>query len=190
MLLACALVRALGLLPAGISFSAPRLTLATLLGLAAYPAGFLSVFLQVWTLFALFKNDQSGAGRELLDLVIAYALLAAMLFVGGAVTLLILSFAFALAVRFWPPRALRKTAAVIGVTILASPVASFLHFMLYLHRAPDRIALLHFLREPLLVLFSFAWGMPLAVVIAAPIFAALVGHWLHLAAEAWSADSA
>jgi len=42
--------------------------------------------------------------------------------------------------------------------------------------------------EPLAMLFGYAWGLPLIVLIGEPLLAALLGHWLYLAAKEY-ADS-
>jgi len=189
MVLAGVLARVLGLLPRGISFSAPRFAGAVLFGLVAYPAGFLTVFAEVWTLFAWSHDDKPGAGRGLPDVAVGYLTVGGIIFVGVALTLIMLTAAFALATRYWPRRAFRRIALLSGIAILGGIVASFIHFVVYLQRVPDRIALQSFFGDPLLVFFSMAWGMPLAALIGAPVFAAALGHWLYRAAVTWSAES-
>jgi len=190
MMLAGGLVHALRMLPRGISFSFIRLVTSIFIGLVAYPAGFLSVFLEVWVLFAWSQGDAHGVEHGALDLIIGYLTMGGMFFVGAAVTLLILTAAFVFVARYWPRRAFRALASLIGVVSLGSMLASFLHFAVYLHRTPDKIALLNFLGEPLLVFFGFAKGIPLAVLVGEPLFGAIIGHWLYEAAVEWSAESA
>jgi len=189
MVLAGVLVRALGVLPRGISFSVTRVVGALLFGLVAYPAGFLAVFTEVWALFAWSKRDTPGAEHGVPDIVIGYVTVGGIIVVGIAITLVILTAAFALATRYWPRRAFRRIALLSCVTILGGMFASLVHFLVYLQRAPDRIALQSFFADPLLVFFSMAWGLPLLVFVGEPLLAALFGHWFYLAAGEWAMEA-
>lgn len=190
MMLAGALVRVLGLLPRGISLPTARAVGGAIIGLVAYPVGYLAVVVQVIALYRFSPEDPPGHVRGASDLAIGYLTTGGIFFAGAAATLLMMTVAFAIIARYWPRRVLRTFALLVSVTIVGTMLVSLAQFLATLQRTPDSSAFRNFFGEPLLVFFGFGWGIPLAVFVGEPLFAAVVGHWLYRAAEEWSAERA
>jgi hypothetical protein len=193
MLLAGGLVWYTGLLPRGISFSFARILGALLIGLLAYPVGFVTIMSAVLGLLgaALSGPDKPpGAEPDWLPHAVGYLTLGGIEFVGGVLTILIVTAAFAIATRYWPRLAFRWILMLVGTTISASIIGGILHYRFTLPMLPASFVFHNFLADPFQVFFGVAWGIPLVVLVGEPLLAALVGHWLYLAAVEWSAESA
>jgi hypothetical protein len=193
MMLAGILAWHIGLLPRGISFSLGRLTGAALIGFLAYPIGFFAILGAVLVLFgAIFSGSDTSSRSQaaILGHIVGYLTSAGIIFVGGLLTILIVTAAFAVATRYWPRFAFRWIILLIGTTISGSTIAGIIHYRISLPMLPNSFLLRNFLSDPVQVFFGVAWGLPLVVLVGEPLLAALVGHWLYLAAVEWSAESA
>jgi hypothetical protein len=183
----------IGLLPRGISFSLGRIVGGVLIAFLAYPVGFFGILNAVVLLMgsALSSLDRaSSAHATVFEQVFGYLTLGAILFVGGMLTVLIITAAFAIATRYWPRFAFRWIVLLIGTTIFGGIIAGVIQYKISLPVLPNRFVFDNFLGDPFQAFFGVAWGVPLVVLVGAPLLAALVGHWLFLAAEEWSAESA
>jgi hypothetical protein len=193
MIFAGVLAWCIGLLPRGILFSVGRIVGGVLVGFLAYPLGFVSISLAIVGLLgsALSSLDRaSSVQATVFEQVVGYLTLGAIMFVGGILTVLTITAAFAIATRYWPRHAFRWIFSLIGTTILGSIMAGVIHYKISLPMLPNRFAFHNFLGDPFQVFFGVAWSIPLVVLVGEPLLAALVGHWLYLAAKEWSAESA
>jgi hypothetical protein len=193
MILAGGLVWYAGLLPRGISFSWGRILGALLIGLLAYPVGFVSIMSAVLGLLgAALSGPDTPTVREISSFghAVGYLTLGGIEFVGGMLTILIVTAAFAIATRSWPRLAFRWIPVLVATTISGSIIAGIIHYRFTLPLLPGSFVFHNFLADPFQVFFGVAWGIPLVVLVGEPLLAALVGHWLYLAAVEWSAESA
>jgi hypothetical protein len=179
-----------GLLPRAISFSSGRIVGGVLVGFLAYPIGFFAILTALLGLFGAALEGPSGAQATVSAQAVGYLTVGAVTFVGGMLTVLIITAAFAISTRYWPRFAFRWLVLLICTTILGSIIAGVIHYKISLPMLPTSLVFHNFLGDPIQVFFGVIWGIPLVVLVGEPFLAALVGHWLFLAAKAWSADSA
>jgi len=136
-------------------------------------------------------QDKPSSGEPgLLAHAVGCLTLGGIEFVGGILTILIVTAAFAIATRYWPRLAFRWILMLVGTTISAGVIAGIIHYRFTLPTLPGSFVFHNFLSDPFQVFFGVAWGIPLVVLVGEPLLAALVGHWLYLAAVEWSAQSA
>jgi hypothetical protein len=180
----------IGLLPRAISFSSGRIVGGVLVGFLAYPIGFFAILNALVGLFGAQLERPSGAQATASEQVVGYLTLGAVMFVGGMLTVLIITAAFAITTRYWPRFAFRWLVLLICTTILGSIIAGVIQYKISLPMLPKSLVFHNFLGDPIQVFFGVVWGIPLVVLVGEPFLAALVGHWLYLAAKEWSADSA
>jgi hypothetical protein len=193
MILAGILAWYIGLLPREISFSLGRVTGAVLIGFLAYPIGFFAILGAVLVLIgAVFSGSDptSRSQATMSGYIVGYLTSTGIIFVGGMLTILMVTAAFAVATRYWPRFAFRWITLLIGTTISGSIIAGIIHYRISLPMLPNSFVLRTFLSDPLQVFFGVAWGLPVVVLVGEPLLAALVGHWLYSAAVEWSSESA
>jgi hypothetical protein len=177
-----------GLLPAGISFSWLRIAGGTLFAIFVYPAAFAVTVFAVMILFFTASADSSpAAAHPTLKFLFGFVVFGGIVWFIVVVAAVFLALAFAFATRFWPRRvflwAITLSALAVVGDILAAIIQQKLKF-------PTIPSMRYIRNEPLAMLFGYAWGLPLMVFIGEPLLAALLGHWLYLAAKEYADSSA
>jgi hypothetical protein len=183
MILAGILVWAVGLVPHGISFSLWRVAGAAVLGFFSYPLGYLATSVGMLVLFGIALSSPDtppGAPTNWLQFLGGCALAVGVLFAGEMLTLFIVTSSFALATHFWPRPAFFWFASLSATAIIGGILASLIKSKLLFPTEPISYLVSG---RALDLLFGHAWGIPLVVLIGQPLLAALMGHWLHLAAN-------
>jgi len=178
-----------GLLPRGISSSALRVFCVTLFSVFIYPIGLFAILVAFFGLGSLTER-LFPAARPALDAFPLFPdlFLVTILCAGGMLTVILFGLALAFAVRSKPRRLLLWSFGISASTICVSAVAAIIRSEIQFPQIPlNRLLILH---SQDILLFSLAWGVELPIVIGEPLLAALLGHWLYLAAEAWSAEAA
>ena len=153
----------------------------------AYPAGFFFIFA---AMLILFSSWTGGSAPGTLDFLAGRLLLSGILAASGMLTLTVFTGAFALVTRFWPRRAFRSMAKLVGLVLLGTVIVSALRQLALLPTASTHFAIRQSLNNPEDMLLGAVSGLPLIVIVGEPLLAALLGYWFYLAAVEWSAERA
>ncbi len=188
-LLAGVVVRIADLLPRGISFSWLRIATAAAAGTFVYPVASEVISLTVMMLFFAAPLDSHPPPLSLtLGLVFSLLFFGGMVWLVGALAVAAVALAFAFAVRCWPSRVLSWACALSVAAVVGNAIAAIVQQEFQFPTTP----ILRFLTGggAFRLLFGFAGGLPLIVYIGEPLLAALLGHWLFLAAKEYADSSA
>lgn len=117
-----------------------------------------------------------------LEVLSRWSVVGGILFAGVMLTVLIVSLAFASATRFWPRRLLAWSVLLSTTVIVSGILAGVVQIKLRFPTEP-------FPYDAVVLLLGSAWNIPLVILIGEPVLAALLGHWLYLAAKSWSAPT-
>ncbi|HMD10116.1 MAG TPA: hypothetical protein VKH63_21460 [Candidatus Acidoferrum sp.] len=177
-----------GLLPSGISCSWLRIAGGTLFAIFVYPAAFAATVLAVMILFFTASPDSSlAAAHPTLKFLFGFVVFGGIVWFVVVVTAVFLALAFAFATRFWPRRVFLSAVTLAALAVVGDILAAIIQEKLKFPAIPS---MRYVENEPLALLLGFAWGLPLIVFIGEPLLAAVIGHWLYLAAMEYADSSA
>jgi len=114
--------------------------------------------------------------------------LAAILCAGGMLTIALAAVALAFVTRAWPRRVLLWSFVTSAGVLVCSVGFAMVARKFLFPTIPIWSHLTNSSGD--LLAFSLIWNVEAPIVIGEPILAALLGHWLYIAAEEWSAECA
>ena len=180
----------LGLLARGIHASAPRIVGGTALGFFVYPLVYLFV---VFTTFAAgsvlmslalstgYRHTPPGPHPEL-GILLALPL-PATIYLALALAIVHAALALGIVTRCWPRRVALWAFLGSAAMILCNVSVVFIREMMRSRVTRSWHSIVNSAPE---FPWGAAWDVPLVIIIGVPILAAIVGHWLYLAAEEYA----
>jgi len=184
----------LGLLARGMHSSVARIVGGTVLACFAYPLVYYFVVFATFASGSLLLSLAGSTGYARTspgphpELGVLLALpLPAMLYLGGALTISYAAIVFGIVTQSWPRRVARwaftgPAGTILCIICVAAIVEKIRFPTLSSWRIIENSASEFF--------WGPAWNVPPAFIIGAPFIAALLGHWLYLAAEEYSKAAA
>jgi hypothetical protein len=179
----------LDLLPRGLRVEPWRAAGGAFIAFLIYPLGLIFLLAEVFGIGGLLEamsgksSPQSDAGE-----LFRFFYIVALLCAAGMVAVLLAGTAIALATHFWPRRVLLWGLGISALAVFSTATISVIRQNM---RFPGDTAW-SILKTSMFdtMFFSLAWNIEIPILIGQPLLAALLGHWLCLAARRYASSPA